>query len=55
MFDLGLTQSKYVPQPFFKKKNGKLLLVVAKIVDDLKVAGVEYNAKLFLDEFNKKI
>lgn len=31
-----------------------ILLVMEKIVDDLKAAGVDENAEIFLDEFNKR-
>ncbi len=53
MFQLGLTQSKFIPQLFYKKEGGKLVLIVAKIVDDLKAAGVGNNAKNFLENFHK--
>lgn len=45
MFDPGMTQPNYVRRQFYKKKSGKLLLVVARIVNDLKVAGVDDNGK----------
>lgn len=54
MFDIGLVQSTHVPQLFFQNENGRLVLIVAKIVDDLKVAGEGDRAKLFLDKFDKK-
>ena len=50
----GLVQSKHIPQLFFKKEAGKLVLVVAKIVDDLKAAGIEQRATVFLDAFDSR-
>lgn len=50
----GLIQSKHVPKLFFKKKAGKQVLVVAKIVDDLKAAGIRQRAKDFLDAFDSR-
>jgi len=54
ILDLGLLQSKNVPQLFYKREGGSLVLVVAKIVDDLKAAGKGRNAKQFLEEFNRR-
>ena len=54
MLDLGLQQSSPIPQLFFKKEGGRLVLLVAKIVDDLKVAGEGNRAELFLEAFDKK-
>ena len=53
MLDLGLQQSSHIPQICFKKENGKLVLLVAKIVDDLKVAGEGNRAQVFLERFDK--
>lgn len=53
MFELNLSQSKFIPQLFFKKEGGILVLIVAKIVDDLKAAGIGDNAKNFLEQFHK--
>lgn len=55
MIALGIAQSKSIPQLFYKKNDGKLTLLVAKIVDDLKAAGTEDNALRFLEEFDKKL
>ena len=54
MLDLGLQQPSHIPQVFFKKENGKLVLLVAKIVDDLKVAGEGNRAQLFLEKFDEQ-
>ena len=47
------SQVKHVLQLFFKREKGKLVLVVAKIVDDMKVTGLGMRAKKFLDEFDR--
>ena len=39
MLDIGLQQSSHVPQLLYKKEGGRLVLLVAKIVDDLEIAG----------------
>ena len=53
MLDIGLQQSSYVPQLFFKKENGRLVLIVAKNMDDLKVAGENNCVQHFMEEFDK--
>lgn len=47
----GLVQSKHIPKLFFRKEAGKLVLLAAKIVDDLKAGGMGQRAKDFLDVF----
>lgn len=54
MYQLGLVQSKFISQLFFKIAGGKLVLVVAKIFDDLKAAGIGDNAKEFLEGFHQR-
>ena len=39
----------YVPQLFFRKENGILKLIVAKIVDDLLIGGSDADRKEFVD------
>lgn len=51
-FNLCLTQRQQVPQLFFKHDNGKSVLVVSKIVGDIKAAGKDDNAKEFIEKFN---
>lgn len=53
MLEIGLKPSSRVPQLFYKMKNEKLVLIVAKIVDDLKAAGEDNRAKEFMDKFDK--
>ena len=53
MFDLSLTQSRFIPQLFYRKEGRKLVLIVAKIVDDLKAAGSGNYAKSFIERFNE--
>lgn len=54
LLEYGLYQSRQVTQLFFKREAGKLVLVLAKIVDDLKVAGTRDRAKAFLDVFDSR-
>lgn len=54
MFDLGLTQSVHVPQLFYRIENGRLVLIVAEIVDDLKGAGEGDRVKTFMAEFDRR-
>ena len=54
LLDYGLDQSRYVAQLFFKREAGKLVLVVAKIVNELKVSGTGNRAKAFLDVFDSR-
>lgn len=51
---LGLTQSSQFQQLFYQKENGNLVLIVAKIVDDLKAAAEGDLMKHFLQEFDKR-
>lgn len=55
MFDLGMRQCKTVSQLFYKEKDKKLTLIVAKVVDDIKAAGVENNAHNFLNYFDTRV
>lgn len=41
IFQLGLKQCQKVPQLFYKHVNGELVLLVSKIVDDIKAVGME--------------
>ena len=52
MFENGLSQSKHIPQLFYKKEGGKVVLIVAKIVGDLKVAGDGKRSEKFLKSFH---
>lgn len=49
--DLDLTQCHQIPQPFYKQQNGKLVLIVAKIVDDIKAASIGHNSKKSIESF----
>lgn len=53
-FDLGLNQCQQIPQIFYLHSGDELVLVVAKVVDDIKVAGKHDRAPKFITEFNKK-
>ena len=52
--DLGLTQCQRVPQLFYQHENGQLVLLVAKIVDDMKAAGAGDRAQSFIKSFKDK-
>lgn len=53
LLNLGLEQSKHIPQQFFKKKNGKPALLAAKIIDDLEATDGGDYAKEFLAAFDR--
>lgn len=53
LINFGLEQCHQFPQLFFKR-DGNLILVVAKFVDDNKVMGQDEYAKYFLQTFNVK-
>ena len=54
LFDLGLKQCQQVQQLFYRRKNGELVLIVAKIVDDIKVSGEVDFVVQFMKRFNSK-
>lgn len=54
LYELGLRQCQQIPQLFYKRCDEELMVIVAKVVDDLKVAGSGDNAKVLIDQFNKK-
>lgn len=45
LLNYGMQISKIIPQLFFKRDPVKLVLIVAKIVDDLQVAGSGWNVQ----------
>ena len=51
---MGLIQSRHVPQLFFLKRNGKTVLVVANIVDDMLATGELSYVKSFVQKFNQQ-
>lgn len=53
MFEIGLQQSKSVPQLFFKK-GGKVDLVVPNFLDDLRSTGSGDHEKIFFKIFDQK-
>lgn len=53
-FHLGLAQCEQVPQLLYKHEKGELVLIAAKIVEDIKVAGKSNNAQQSLDNLKKK-
>lgn len=54
MVHIALQRSLQVPQLFYKHENGKLVLVVAKIVDDIKAGGEGDGTWAFIDEFDER-
>lgn len=53
MHKIGLVQCRQTPQLFHMDKNGKLVLLAAKVIDDIQVAGSEYHIRRFVTEFDK--
>lgn len=53
-FDLGLEQCPVLPQLFYIIKNGQLVLLAAKIVDDILVTGDTDMVDKFITGFNSK-
>ena len=51
---LGLTQSRYVPQLFYTKKNEMLELVAVRIVDDVLLIGDRYTIENFIAQVQRK-
>lgn len=52
-YKIGLCQTQHIPQLFYKRCDGKLALVPAKMVDNIRVARIGDNAKNFKREYNK--
>lgn len=50
----GLIQCKEIPQLFYQLRNGKLILLLGKIVDDLIITGIEPEVNRFVKMFNSK-
>lgn len=55
MFKLGLLHLSLVYQLFNQMENGKLVIIVIKIVDDLLIAGEKEHVENFLNNFNRKL
>lgn len=53
MLDIGLTHSEHIQQLFYQEENKKLVLIVAKFVDEKKAAGVGESVQNFITEFDK--
>lgn len=53
-YDLGLDQFKHVQKLFYKNGNGHLVIIAAKVVDDILVAGNEDEVKSFLKNFHER-
>lgn len=53
-YELGLRECQQIPQLFYKRHAEELLVFAAKVVHDMKVAGSGANAKVLIDQFNKK-
>lgn len=51
--DLGLRQVQQIPQLFHRQENTKSLLIVTKLFDDIKAAGIGENAKKFIESFDE--
>lgn len=53
-FELGLLQCQQIPQLFYMHEDGELVLLVAKVVDDIKAAGKGDRAEQFIKQSHKK-
>lgn len=51
---MGLEQSRHIPQLFTFKRNGKLVLIIAKIVDDMLATGELSYVKSFISKFDSQ-
>lgn len=54
MNKLGLKQCKHIQQLFYLMKDGQLILLVAKLVDDIMATGRNDNGKKFLKAFGEQ-
>ena len=54
MLDIGLQHSAHVPPRFVQKEKGILVLIVAKIVDDLKLQLKTTVSNIFIETFDKR-
>ena len=54
ILQIGLVQSKFIPQLFYKIENSRLVLIVAKTFDDLMVSGEPDEADNFGKNFGKR-
>lgn len=54
LLNFGLLQSKHASQLVYKREQGKLTLIFAKIVDDLMITGPDGHAWNFLQILNDK-
>lgn len=52
--DIGFQQIPVVPQLFMLRRNGKLVVVLAKFVDDILLTGVPEIVKEVIERFNKR-
>lgn len=53
LYEIGMTQCQQIPQLFYMHENGRLVLIAAKIVDDIKIAGTDSHSERFINMFNK--
>lgn len=54
MLDILLRWFTHVPQPLYRKEDGRLVLIVAKVKGDLKSAGEADRVEHFVKEFNSR-
>lgn len=52
LVELGLPQVTVMPELFYRMVDGKIAMVVAKIVDDLFVTGIDDSVTAFIKTFN---
>ena len=51
---LGLTQSRFIPQLFYRKVNGNLQLIAVRIVDDVLLAGENSTAQVLINSMKER-
>lgn len=54
MLDIGLRLSTHATQLFYRKEDGRLVLIVARIVEDLKAAGEAGRVEHFMKELTRR-
>lgn len=54
MYKIGIIHGKQIPKRLYIHKNGRLILIAAKAVDEIKGTGRECHINRFVGEFNKR-
>ena len=54
LLNMGLEQCRQIPQPSWMKRNGRTVLIIAKIVDEMLAIGEISNVKIFINKVNSQ-